>query len=71
MRVIGLDPGLRRTGWGIVELEDNRLRHIANGVVSPEVDADIALRLLHLYEGIAAVMPTTSVSPRPSPWARR
>ncbi len=56
MRVIGLDPGLRRTGWGIVEVEDNRLRHIANGVVAPKVDAEIALRLLHLFEGIAAVL---------------
>ncbi len=56
MRVIGLDPGLRRTGWGIVEVEDNRLRHIANGVVAPEVDADIAVRLMQLYEGVAAVL---------------
>jgi crossover junction endodeoxyribonuclease RuvC len=56
MRVIGLDPGLRRTGWGIVEVADNRLRHIANGVVAPRVDGDIAVRLMHLYEGIAAVL---------------
>ncbi len=56
MRVIGLDPGLRRTGWGVVEVEANRLRHIANGVVAPEVDADIAVRLRQLYEGIAAVL---------------
>ena len=56
MRVIGLDPGLRRTGWGIVEIEDNRLRHIANGLVAPEPEAEIAVRLLRLHEGIAAVL---------------
>ena len=33
MRVIGLDPGLRRTGWGVIEAEGNRLRHVANGVI--------------------------------------
>jgi len=56
MRVIGLDPGLRRTGWGIVEVEGNRLHHIANGVVAPKVDAEIAIRLRLLYEGIADVL---------------
>ncbi len=56
MRVIGLDPGLRRTGWGIVEIEDNRLRHIANGVVASVSDADIAVRLLQLHEGLSAVL---------------
>ena len=56
MRVIGLDPGLRRTGWGIVEIEDNRLRHIANGAIAPETAADLAIRLMHLHEGLAMVL---------------
>ena len=33
MRLLGLDPGLRHTGWGIVEAEGNRLRHVADGAV--------------------------------------
>lgn len=56
MRVIGLDPGLRRTGWGVVEFDGNRLRHIANGVIAPPVEAEIAVRLMGLYEGLAAVL---------------
>lgn len=56
MRVIGLDPGLRRTGWGIVEIEDNRLRHIANGTIAPAPDAELAVRLMHLHRGIAAAL---------------
>ena len=56
MRVIGLDPGLRRTGWGVVEIDGNRLRHIANGVVAPPADAETAVRLMGLYDGIAAVL---------------
>ena len=36
MRVIGLDPGLRRTGWGVIESEGARLRHVANGVVETD-----------------------------------
>jgi crossover junction endodeoxyribonuclease RuvC len=33
MRLIGLDPGLRLTGWGVIEVDGNRLRHVAHGVV--------------------------------------
>ena len=36
MRVLGLDPGLRNTGWGVIELIDNRLRHVADGVVKSD-----------------------------------
>lgn len=56
MRVIGLDPGLRRTGWGIVEIEANHLSHLANGVVAPDPDAATAVRLMQLHDGIAAVL---------------
>ena len=55
MRVIGLDPGLRRTGWGVVDVEGPRLRHVANGVCVSEGD-DLAARLRSLHEQIAAVL---------------
>ncbi|MEE8499423.1 MAG: crossover junction endodeoxyribonuclease RuvC [Kiloniellales bacterium] len=56
MRVIGLDPGLRRTGWGVIEADGNRLRHVANGVVRSDPDQPVAARLVQLHEGIAAVL---------------
>ena len=56
MRVIGLDPGLRRTGWGVIEASGTQLRHIANGVVESDQTLDLARRLLQLNEGIAAVL---------------
>ena len=56
MRVIGLDPGLRRTGWGVIEAEGNRLRHLANGVVTSDPARPLAERLVQLHEGIAAVL---------------
>lgn len=56
MRVIGLDPGLRRTGWGVIEAEGNRLRHIANGVVTPDRSRELAERLVELYDGLSRVL---------------
>ena len=56
MRVIGLDPGLRRTGWGVIEVDGNRLRHVANGVVSSDPAQPVAARLVQLHEGISAVL---------------
>ena len=55
-RFIGLDPGLRRTGWGLIEAEDNRLRHVANGSVATESNLELAQRLRQLHEGLAEVL---------------
>ncbi|MFT6887870.1 MAG: crossover junction endodeoxyribonuclease RuvC, partial [Paracoccaceae bacterium] len=55
MRVIGLDPGLRRTGWGVVDVEGSRLIHVANGVCASE-GTDLADRLLSLFDQIEAVV---------------
>lgn len=52
VRIIGIDPGLRRTGWGVIESEGNRLRFVACGVLTPAVDQSLALRLVHLHEGL-------------------
>jgi len=56
MRVLGLDPGLRNTGWGVIEAEANRLRHVANGVVTSDPSGNLAERLLQLAEGIEEVL---------------
>ncbi len=56
MRVIGLDPGLRRTGWGVIDSEGTRLRHVANGVVESNERLDLARRLVQLDEGLLAVL---------------
>jgi crossover junction endodeoxyribonuclease RuvC len=56
MRLIGLDPGLRLTGWGIVDVDGNRLRHVAHGVVRVAVDQPLSARLNDLFEGISAVI---------------
>ena len=46
MRIIGLDPGLRHTGWGIIELKNNRLIHVDDGRISPSTNLDEGDRLL-------------------------
>ena len=56
MRLIGLDPGLRLTGWGVIDVKGNRLRHVAHGVVKVSADQTLAERLNELFEGIAAVI---------------
>ncbi len=56
MRIVGIDPGLRRSGWGVIDVSGNRLRHVANGVVTSRSDDEFAQRLRQLFEGIAAVL---------------
>ncbi len=56
MRLIGLDPGLRNTGWGIIESEGNRLRGIACGVVVSDAALSLAERLCQLFDGVSAVI---------------
>lgn len=56
MRLIGLDPGLRTTGWGVIEVSGSRLRHIANGLVTSDGKASTAIRLTQIYDGLAAII---------------
>jgi crossover junction endodeoxyribonuclease RuvC len=56
VRIIGIDPGLRRTGWGVIEAEGNRLIYVACGSVEPPDDLPLASRLLGIHEGLAAVL---------------
>jgi crossover junction endodeoxyribonuclease RuvC len=44
-RILGIDPGLRFTGFGIIEVDGNRLRHVADGVIATDSDASVAERL--------------------------
>ncbi len=52
MRVIGIDPGLQHTGWGLVDMQGNKLTHVAHGVISTNSKADIAARLKIIFSGI-------------------
>jgi crossover junction endodeoxyribonuclease RuvC len=56
IKIIGLDPGLRRTGWGVIVCEGARLRHVAHGVVAPPETGAFADRLLHLFEALTEVI---------------
>ena len=55
-RLIGIAPGLRITGWGIIDTEGNRLRHIADGVISTDADASVPDRLRTLHDALAALI---------------
>ena len=54
--VIGIDPGLRRTGWGIVESLGNSLRFVASGTIKSDDKAALASRLCQLHDGLAEVL---------------
>jgi len=56
IRILGLDPGLRRTGWGVVGIEGARLTHIAHGVIAPPDTTPLAERLLVILRGVEAVV---------------
>lgn len=56
IRIIGIDPGLRRTGWGVIASEANRLSHIAHGTITSSAADGLAERLLALHEGLRRVI---------------
>ncbi|CAN0503159.1 unnamed protein product [Laminaria digitata] len=58
IRLIGLDPGLRRSGWGVIEVEGNRLLHIASGAVTSDAKAPLADRLSQLFTALTDVIET-------------
>ncbi|MEZ5899671.1 MAG: crossover junction endodeoxyribonuclease RuvC [Hyphomicrobiaceae bacterium] len=62
IRILGLDPGLRRTGWGVVDSDGVRLSYVASGVITSTSGDDLAYRLRSLFEGISSVI--ASFSPR-------
>ena len=56
VRILGLDPGLRRLGWGLIDVEGTRLSWVAHGVIEPPTDLDLSVRLLHLFDHLTAVI---------------
>ncbi len=58
IRIIGIDPGLRRMGWGIIESLGNSLHFVASGTVTSDDKADMASRLCQLHDGLVAVIHT-------------
>jgi crossover junction endodeoxyribonuclease RuvC len=56
VRLLGLDPGLRFTGWGVIESDGNRLRHIADGVIATENAHSVPLRLHALHVALARLL---------------
>ena len=56
IRIIGIDPGLRRTGWGIVESDGVRLAYVASGLITSDSEGELAYRLRELYEGLCGVI---------------
>jgi crossover junction endodeoxyribonuclease RuvC len=58
MIILGLDPGLGTTGWGVIRSEGNRLSHIANGQIKTDASMPLASRLLQLDLALADIMHT-------------
>ena len=56
IRIIGIDPGLRNTGWGIIDIHGNVLRFVAAGTVQSSAKAELALRLCELHDGLGEVI---------------
>ncbi|MCB1339080.1 MAG: crossover junction endodeoxyribonuclease RuvC [Maritimibacter sp.] len=55
MRVIGIDPGLRNLGWGVIDIDGVKISHVANGVVHGAGEA-LAARLLVLFDGLSEIV---------------
>jgi crossover junction endodeoxyribonuclease RuvC len=56
IRILGVDPGLRRTGWGIVVTRGNALTFVAAGTIYAPLDDELAARLLAIHRGLSAVV---------------
>ncbi len=56
IRIIGIDPGLRRTGWGVIDVDGSMLRFVGSGTIRSDDKAALAVRLCQLHDGLSAVM---------------
>jgi len=56
MRILGIDPGTGITGYGIIDVEGNRLRHVDNGIVRTRSSEPLPLRLKTIYDGLTLVL---------------
>jgi Holliday junction resolvasome RuvABC endonuclease subunit len=66
IRIIGIDPGLRNTGWGVIDSLGNSLRFVASGTVKSDNKLDLASRLNQLYDGLERFCTSSSRSRRRS-----
>lgn len=55
VRVLGIDPGLRNMGWGLIDVDGSRLHHVANGIIH-STGEDLGRRLLSLYRGLSEIV---------------
>jgi crossover junction endodeoxyribonuclease RuvC len=56
VRLLGIDPGLRFTGWGLIDVDGNRLKHIADGVIATDAIESVSARLKILHDGLMALL---------------
>ena len=56
MKILGLDPSLSSTGWGVIEGENNRIRYVADGIIKTSPSLDLSSRLSKLHKGICEVI---------------
>ncbi|MBR9824319.1 MAG: crossover junction endodeoxyribonuclease RuvC [Alphaproteobacteria bacterium] len=56
IRILGIDPGLRITGWGMIEVQGTRIRHVEHGTIRPDVKASLAERLSVLFSEMGALV---------------
>ena len=56
MRILGIDPGLRCTGWGVIAVDGGWMQHIANGAIQPKSTLDDATRLQIIFDGLCGVI---------------
>jgi len=56
IRIVGIDPGLRRTGWGVIETDGVKLGYVASGSVSSDAGGSLGERLRQLFDGLSGVM---------------
>jgi crossover junction endodeoxyribonuclease RuvC len=56
MRILGIDPGTRITGYGIIDVEGNRLRHVDNGIIKTRSSDPLPLRLKTIYDGLSTIL---------------
>lgn len=58
VRILGVDPGLRRMGWGVIDVDGPRLSWVAHGVVTPDTTTELAMRLARLSREIGTIAET-------------
>ncbi len=56
MRIIGIDPGLRKVGWGVIEKNGNKISYIASGVIKTESDENLPQRILQIHHSLKQVI---------------